>query len=100
DLALGADVDGGGRLVEDQDPWVGEERAGERDQLALAQREARAALLQLRLVAVLQLEDELVRADRLRRRADLVRRRVRTTEGDVLAHRPGEEEALLRDDPE
>ena len=40
DLALGADVDRRRRLVEDQDPRVGEQGAGERDELALAEREA------------------------------------------------------------
>ena len=37
DLPLGADVDRRGRLVEDQDPRVGEQRARERDELALAE---------------------------------------------------------------
>ena len=39
DLALGADVDRARRLVEDQDPRVGEQRARERDELPLAERE-------------------------------------------------------------
>ena len=54
DPPLGADVDRGSGLVEDQDARVGEQRARERDELALAEREARAALLQLRVVAVLE----------------------------------------------
>ncbi len=37
DLPLGADVDGARRLVEDQDPRVGEEGARERDQLSLTE---------------------------------------------------------------
>jgi len=37
DPALGADVDRARRLVENQDPRVGEQRAGERNQLPLAQ---------------------------------------------------------------
>ena len=40
DLALRADVDRARRLVEDQDPRVGEQRTGERDELALAERQA------------------------------------------------------------
>jgi hypothetical protein len=40
DLALGADVDRRGGLVEDQDARVGEQRPRERDELALAEREA------------------------------------------------------------
>ena len=50
DLALGADVDRRGRLVEDQDARIGEERACERDELALAEREPEAALAELRVV--------------------------------------------------
>src|SRR3712207_7503830 len=48
DPPLGADVDARGRLVQDQDPRIGEESARERDELALAEREARAALPDLR----------------------------------------------------
>ena len=39
DLPFGADVDRARRLVEDQDPRVGEQRPRERDELALAERE-------------------------------------------------------------
>ena len=39
DLLLGADVDRARRLVEDQDPRVGEQGAREGDELALAERE-------------------------------------------------------------
>ena len=49
DLALGADVDRRGGLVEDQDARVGEEGTGEGDELALTEREAGAALAELRL---------------------------------------------------
>ena len=47
------DVDVGGRLVEHEDPRVGDERAGEGDQLALAGRQLHAALADLGVVAVL-----------------------------------------------
>ena len=66
DPPLRADVDRRGRLVEDQDAGIGEQRPRERDQLPLAEREPRPALLEVRLVAVLEREDELVRADGLR----------------------------------
>ena len=62
--------------------------------------EARAALAELRLVAVLELGDEAVGADRPRGRLDLVAAGVRAPEGDVLRDGAAEEEALLRDDPE
>ena len=47
DPLLGADVDRARRLVEDQDARVGEQRAGEGDELALAEREPGAALAEL-----------------------------------------------------
>ena len=100
DAALGADVDRARRLVEDQDARVGEQRARERDELPLAEREAEAALAELRVVAVLEPLDELVGADRARGGDDLLARRVGPAEGDVVGDRAGEEEALLRHDPE
>ena len=84
DPPLGADVDRARRLVEDQDPRVGEQRAAERDELALAEREAEAALAELRVVAVLEPLDELVGADRARGGDDL-----------LAASRPGRPKAML-----
>ena len=100
DAALGVQVDVRGRLVEDEDARVGGQRAGERDELALAGRQLRAALADRRVVAVLERRDELVGADGARRGADLLERRVRAAEGDVLGDRAAEQEALLRDDAE
>src|SRR5262249_6786414 len=54
DLLLGADVDRARRLVEDQDPWIGEQRTREGNELALTEREPEAALAELGLVAVLE----------------------------------------------
>ena len=64
DAALGVQVHVGGRLVEHEDARVGDQRAGERDQLALAGGELGAALADLGVVAVWELWDELVGADR------------------------------------
>ena len=47
DPPLGADVDRRGRLVEDEDARIGEQRARERDELPLAEREPDAALAEL-----------------------------------------------------
>ena len=96
DPRLGVQVDARGRLVEDQDARVGDQRARERDELPLAGRELRAALADLGVVAVLERGDELVRADRARRAADLLRRRFGRAERDVLGDRAGEQEGLLR----
>src|SRR6516162_3936959 len=51
-------VEGARRLIEDQNARIGDERAGNRDALALAAREGRAALAYDRVVAFGQLEDE------------------------------------------
>ena len=100
DAPLGADVDGGGRLVEDEDARIGEERAGERDELALAEREPEAALADFGVVALRELRDERIGADGRRRGFDLRSRCARAAEGDVVRDRAREEEPLLRDDPE
>ena len=99
DQALGVDVDVRGRLVEHQDPRVGDQRPREREQLALAGRQLHAALADLRVVAVLERLDERVGADRAGRGADLVVGRVRAAERDVLADRAAEQERLLGHDP-
>ena len=52
------------------------------------------------VVAVLEPLDELVGADRPRGGDDLLAGRARAAEGDVVGDRAGEEEALLRHDPE
>ena len=91
-------VDGAGGVVEDQDRRVDEQRARDRDALALAARQRVAALADDRVVAVRQLEDELLGAGRARRRADLLERRVGTAVGDVVADRDREQERLVEDD--
>ena len=77
DPRLGRGVDRGGRVVEDQDPRVDDERARDREPLALAARERDAALADHRLVAVGQPLDELVRLGEPRRLADLLVGRLR-----------------------
>ena len=63
DPPLRPDVDARGRLVEDEDARVGEERTRERDELALTGGELGAALADRRVVAVLERRDELVGAN-------------------------------------
>ena len=84
DLPLGADVDRRRRLVEDQDPRVGEERARERDELPLPEREAEPRSPSSRVVALRQPRDELVGADGPRCGLDLRR-----------GSRPGRPKAML-----
>ena len=60
DPGLGGGVDRGGRVVEDENAWVHEQRTGDRDALPLAAREREAALADDGLVTVRQVADELV----------------------------------------
>lgn len=73
---LGAGIDIGSGLIENQDARIADHRPGEAEQLALA--EVVAALLQHRLVTLGQRGDKLVRVDGLRRR-DQQQRDQRTT---------------------
>ena len=98
DPGLGVDVDVGRRLVEHEDARVGDQGAGERDELALAGRELRAALADLGVVAVLERADELVGADGRAAAPHLLGRGIRAAEGDVVADRAAEQERLLGHD--
>ena len=51
---LGCRIHGAGGFIQHEDPRVGQEGAGEADELALAERHVRAALADFGLVAVLQ----------------------------------------------
>ena len=87
-----------GGVVEDQDARVGEQRARDRDPLALAAGERQAALADERVVAVGQLVDEAVGLRAPRRLLDLLARRVGPRVGDVVVHGGGEEERVVGDD--
>ena len=86
DRLLGRRVDRRRRVVEDQDPRVAQQRARDRDPLALAARERQPALADARVVARRQLGDEAGRLRALRRPLDLLARRLRAPVGDVLVH--------------
>ena len=94
-LALGFGVEGARRLVEDEDGWVAEDRARDRDPLFLAAREAVAALADDRLVALGQRRDQVVDLRSLGRQLDLLVCRVRLREPQVLADACMEEVGLL-----
>ena len=96
DAGLGRRVDRGGRVVEDEDARVDREGARDRDPLPLPARERDAALADHRVVALRQPLDELVRLREPRDALDLRVRQLRQAERDVLAHRGGEEERVLR----
>ena len=100
DQQLGRAVDVRRRLVEDQDPRVGEERAGDRDQLALAGREAAAALAHRVAEALGEPPGEPVETEHRRRLGDLVVARVGAREADVVGDRAREQERVLQHDAE
>lgn len=100
DLVLDAGVHGGGGVVEDEQPRVGEDRAGEGDALALAAGEGEAVLADLGVVAVGEVPDEAVRLGGAGGGLDLVVRRVGTAVRDVAADRVREEEGVLGDQPD
>ena len=95
DLLLDLHVDRRRGVVEHEDRRVDQQRAGDRDALALAARERVAALADDRVVALGQLPDEVVGAGRGRGRDDLVERRVGPAVGDVVADRHREQERLV-----
>ena len=88
------------RLVEDDDARVRQDDAGEGDQLPLPDAQAAAALADLCLVPFGQSGDEVVDADRARRRLHLRIRCVQFAVADILGDRRGEEEGILQDDAE
>ena len=98
DAGLRRRVDRGGGVVEDQDARVDREGARDRDSLPLAARERDAALADHRVVALGQALDELVRLREPRDALDLGVGQLRQAERDVVPHRGGEEERILRDD--
>jgi hypothetical protein len=101
DPGLGGDVEVAGGLVQDEDGWVGQPGARERDQLALARREQRAALTDFGVVAVGEGPDDWLGADRSGGGLDLGPARLRSAEADVVGYRgpvtgkAGEQEPLL-----
>ena len=81
--ALGLGVEGAGRLVEDQERWIAQQRPRDRDALALPAGEPRAALAQQGVVGLRELGDELVRVRGAGGAAYLLEREVTTAVRDA-----------------
>ena len=96
-LALG--VETGRRLVEHEDRRVAQDRAGNRDPLTLAAREAHPSLPEHGRIAVGELLDELMGGRSLGRSDDLLRIRLDAIR-DVVRDRAREEDALLQHEPD
>src|SRR5205085_141509 len=88
-------VDGGRGVVENEDGWICDDRARDRDPLTLPAGEREAALAEDGVVLLGQLRDELRGAGEPGGLLDRGVVRVREGEADVLAHRVREEERLL-----
>src|SRR5580658_1034713 len=82
-LALG--VERARRLVEDQDPRVGDQRAGDRQTLPLPARQVGRPLVDEGVVTALQTLDEFLGAGEPRRHHDLVEAGIRFAGGDRVA---------------
>src|SRR6185436_16424424 len=95
--ALALIIEGAGRLIENQYARVADERAGNRNTLALTAGERRAALAYDRVIAFRQFEDEFMRARKPCCRHDALHRQGRIGECNILAHRAVEQHALLKD---
>ena len=95
DEVVGAGVDAGGGLVQDQDAGVDQDGPGDGEALALAAGEAHPPLADQGVVALRELGDEVVRVRRPRRRLDLLLGRLGAPVADVLARRSVEQEGLL-----
>ena len=101
DHHLGAGVEAGRGLVEDEDRGVGQGGPGQRDQLLLPRREAGAALAHLGVEALGQQREALPHADGVEGRHHLAVGGAGAGEADVLEDRAVEQEPLLGhdDDP-
>src|SRR5512137_88923 len=71
DFVFGGAVDGGGRIVEDQDARVGKKCARQRQSLALPARKRDPPLTDDRIVALFEGIDEIIRLSGFRRSLDL-----------------------------
>ena len=98
DEGVGAGVDGGGRVVEDEDLRPLEQGAGDAQALLLASGHIGAALLDAGVVAVGELPDELVGLGELAGADELGVGGVGVAPAQVLLDGAGEQDVLLQDD--
>ena len=96
DLGFALGIETGGRFVEHENPRVGENRPRDGDALALAAGQLHAALADDGVVFLVELRDEFVTVRDARHFLDLLARRMRPRERDVLGDRAIEEEVVLQ----
>src|SRR5262245_57485788 len=97
DVTLGFRIERGGGLVEQDDRRIPDQRARDRDALALAARQFEAVFANRRVVATRKDHDEIVRMRGLGRGDDFGLGRTGPAEGDVVAHRSPEQKYVLTD---
>ena len=95
---LGDGVERRGRLVEDENRRILQNRARDAEALALAARQPAAGLGDFGVISFRQSRDELVRVRRARGFLDLLRRRVEATVAQVVGDRSGEQDRILQHD--
>ena len=100
DQRLALAVEARRRLVEDQNPRIGEDGAGDRHALPLPARQLDPALPDDRVVLLVEALDELVGVRDVADGADLLQRGVLAAVADVVADRAVEEEVVLQHDAE
>ena len=93
--SLGIGIDVRRRFVEDQDGRVRDQRAGEAQKLPLAERQVTTLLIEHRVVAVGELNDEVVRPDDPGGALDVLAGGVFGRKPDVVENRPGEQIGIL-----
>ena len=98
--SLGLRVHARGRLVQDEDARVVQDRPRDRHALALAARKGVSPLTHHGVIAVLQLADEVVGVGGPRRRDRLLERRPGQSVPDVLEHGPVKQVRVLQHHPD
>ena len=89
-------IEGGGRLVEQQQRRIAQDGAGDGDTLALSAGEAHAALTQFLVVALAKRADELMRFGRARGLAYFIVARILAAETDIVGGAAAKDDGLLR----
>src|SRR6201997_4520888 len=95
DYCLAFGVERARRLIEDQDPRITDQRAGDRQSLALTAGQVGGALLDSGFIATRQMFDKFLRASQARGIDDLLKGRIRLCCSDRFADCAAEQEIIL-----
>ena len=95
---FGGCVHAAGRFVQDEQPWIGQQRPRKRDDLALTDAQVYAVFADIGLVAVVQFADEFVCANRSRRRFDFGIGGIESPVPNVVGDRAAKQKRILQYD--